>query len=237
MVTTKDAKVAPAASADGARMDALASRFKAARRLMGADASAAAKVLKEHGSLPFDQLALCSKPQDAFITTKMERTTLTLRQHYLPRHLNHGGIVFGGDILRTLERAATAAAVRLFAPGVTAVTTNVRALVFIRPILARQLMHVEATVVATWPACVCVMARASVNDPFTKSVLPCHSGVFFVTATDPSQLVQVHVEAPMHRDGDVIKCEDGIDEQAKTDFCIAMTVASDLDTNTSCGDF
>lgn len=253
MATSKDAKVPPIASVDE-EMDALAARYKLVRRMVAADEAAARGVVEKYGSLPYAQaldVAKCWQGR----TTLMERTTLMLRQQFLPRHINYAGIVFGGDILRTLERAATASAARLFPPHVPTVTRAVRALVFLRPVEPKQLMHVEATVVATWAACVCVMVRASVDDAFKRTLLPCHAGVFFVTAdsggeTEPacmSRNVNMHVGIPRagkHDGGESVAHCNG-DENANkrprfedashaTDFFIAMAVASDLDTDCLC---
>lgn len=224
-------------------MDALAARFKTTRRVIGFDGAGAKKVISEHGSKPLEQLVQLSNSDDV-ITMRMERTTVGLRQQFLPRNLNHAGIVFGGDILKTLERAATSAAGRVFGPHVRPLTQYVCALVFIRPVLSKQLMDVQATVVATWSSCACVMVRARVEDPFTKTVLPSHSGIFFVTADrnadsdddGSNRDVRVQVEHPRFEDGTSDKCDRVDDASRHGDFFIAMAAACDLDINTLCQD-
>lgn len=243
MVTSKDAEVARINRADSDDMDALAARFKTMRKLLELDAVSAKKVVAEHGSKAMEQLGQIPR-SDLGQTMRKERTTVRLRQQFLPRNLNYAGIVFGGDILKTLERAATTAAGRLFGPDARPYTQYVRQLVFIRPVLSKQLMDVRATVVATWSSCACVMVRANVEDPFSNTVLPCHSGVFFVTADrnsdsndgDSDRNVRVHVEYPLSEIGNSVKRARVDDTSQHKDFFIAMAVASDLDVNTLCED-
>jgi acyl-CoA hydrolase len=58
-----------------------------------------------------------SPPADPFEANRIRRvrlcdTAVELRKQYLPRHENFGGVVFGGDLMLTLEKAAVYAVVR-----------------------------------------------------------------------------------------------------------------------------
>lgn len=57
-----------------------------------------------NGHVPGDERPPAPPPTPSSVT--IDHTLVELRKQYLPRHENFGGIVFGGDLLMLLERAA-----------------------------------------------------------------------------------------------------------------------------------
>lgn len=212
----------------------LNARFKLNRRLITTeDATTVKQISEQLESTPLNQLNDVTIPRNV-PSVCINRTTITIKKQFMPRHLNFAGIVFGGDILQTLESAATTAAGRLLSTKGTPVTARIRSLIFIRPVKPKQLMIVQASVVASWSSTVCVMIRASVDDPFDKTILPSHAGVFFITNNFQNDQVDsndrvscgVRVRVDEGPDGN---SKDETQDQLIMDKAIAMAVASDID--------
>eukprot|EP00178_Gracilaria_changii_P021551 TRINITY_DN639_c0_g1_i2.p1 TRINITY_DN639_c0_g1~~TRINITY_DN639_c0_g1_i2.p1 ORF type:complete len:260 (+),score=39.35 TRINITY_DN639_c0_g1_i2:673-1452(+) len=131
-------------------------------------------------------------------------TQITIRKHFLPRHLNYGGVVFGGDILQTLENAALSCASRMQQKPMRVVA--VRSVSFVAAVQTRSMFHVVATAIACTRQTVIILIRAFIDQENNRfSLQPSHSGVFYVAAQDAKDIeVGVHVwgtadEDDLHR--------------------------------------
>lgn len=106
-------------------------------------------------------------------------TRIRIRKQFLPRNLNFGGVVFGGDILSSLDRLAVSCAARLL--NTACVTRRVRCLSFWKPVEPRIALQIDATAIATGPSVVCVLVRAVVDHRHDGiEMTPSHAGVFLV---------------------------------------------------------
>lgn len=188
-------------------------------------------------------------------------TRITVRKQFLPRHLNYAGVVFGGDILTTLDRVAVACASRL--THVPMATSRILSLTFKQPVQLRQALHVTACVVTSWrgqalaedqdqdrdrggdgdgshvsSAAAVVVVRTFVDDRHDGSAMKAgHAGVFLLTSLPSSGKSTVCTDAQSkqgHDNGMVVEAvpsPNDGDGKDATDFYAAMAMLQDIDPN------
>lgn len=144
-------------------------------------------VLRGHDSFPPSMSGhvadiyshLRDNAQHARCTVPASGTRIRIRKQFLPRNLNFRGVVFGGDILSSLDRVAVSCATRLL--NTACVTRRVRCLSFWKPIEPRIALQIDATAVATGPSVVCVFVQTLVDHRHDGvDMIPSHAGVFLV---------------------------------------------------------
>lgn len=112
----------------------------------------------------------------------IKATQLVTRKQFLPRHKNGAGIIFGGDILHSLDRAAVACASRL--TTCACFTKRIHSLSFLDAVLTHEALEIVATVVAVSEHEALVVVRAAVDKLHDGSLMqPSHLGVFCVAPT------------------------------------------------------
>lgn len=126
-------------------------------------------------------------------------TRIVVRKQYLPRHLNHSGVVFGGDILDTLDTVAVSCARRASLGTARFATVAIKGLSFLKPTELIKVLQVEAIVVASSQRFMAVVVRTFIDENHDgKEMLAAHAGVFHMVAISPDgqavDEVQVGVE-------------------------------------------
>eukprot|EP00737_Agarophyton_chilense_P001970 gb/GEZJ01002226.1/.p1 GENE.gb/GEZJ01002226.1/~~gb/GEZJ01002226.1/.p1 ORF type:complete len:324 (-),score=32.67 gb/GEZJ01002226.1/:1860-2831(-) len=152
------------------------------------------KQLRE-SSTPVKQLQLVEALQSLSFSRVMDvgQTEINIRKHFLPRNENHGGMVFGGDILETFESAALSCASRMQKTPMR--TVAVRSISFLAAVQNLSLLHVIAKVIACTRKTVVVLIRSFIDQESNRfSLQPSHYGVFYLRTQDSAEL-EVGVQA------------------------------------------
>lgn len=109
-----------------------------------------------------------------------EHTQITIRKQYLPRHRNFTGVIFGGDVLETLEKSALACVHRMQGGGDFR-TIGMRGVSFLKPVDVRVAVEVQATIVSCTEHVVTVMVNSFLDEEHDGSrMVPSHRGVFHI---------------------------------------------------------
>ena len=105
-----------------------------------------------------------------------------------PTHVNFGGKVHGGMMMKWMDQAGYACAVGW--SGAYCVTVSVGAIRFQKPILVGQIVHLHAQVVHTGISSIHVFVSADATDP--KTALQCetnHCMISFVATDETGKII------------------------------------------------
>jgi acyl-CoA hydrolase len=106
-----------------------------------------------------------------------------------PTHVNFGGKVHGGMMMKWMDQAGYACAVGW--SGAYCVTVSVGAIRFSRPILVGQLVHLKAQVVHTGQTSIHVFVSADATDPKTSAQRETnHCMISFVATDEAGHIIQ-----------------------------------------------
>jgi acyl-CoA thioesterase 11/acyl-coenzyme A thioesterase 9 len=109
-------------------------------------------------------------------------TEIEVRRQFLPRNLNQLGTIFGGDVLKWMDRVATYTA-RHFTRNQTMVTLAMNRIYFKQPIFSTDLVHMKARVVYVRHYTLEVEITTAIQR-MTGERVPSHSGYFTVLNYD-----------------------------------------------------
>lgn len=127
-------------------------------------------------------------------------TRVVVRKQYLPRHLNHGGVVFGGDILDTLDAVAMSCARRASLGTARFATVAIKGLSFLKPTELTKVLQVEAIVVASSQRFMAVVVRTFIDENHDgKELLAAHAGIFHMVAIGPDGQAVEEVEVGVEK--------------------------------------
>jgi len=116
-----------------------------------------------------------------------------------PTHVNFGGKVHGGMMMKWMDQAGYACAVGW--TGHYCVTVSVGAIRFRHPVLVGQLVHLHAQVVHTGKTSVHVFVSVDAMDPKTQLQRETnHCIITFVATNEVGQLVTVPTWQPVSQD-------------------------------------
>ncbi|KNC49007.1 ATP-binding Cassette superfamily protein [Thecamonas trahens ATCC 50062] len=114
----------------------------------------------------------------------MDAATMYFRKQFLPRSLNINKTIFGGDLLKWMERAARTTA-KAFARNPYVYTIAMSEMTFSVPIFLSDMVELEATPVYVRRHVVVIAVRINV-ERLDGTVLRSHSGSFTVATLDGS---------------------------------------------------
>lgn len=158
--------------------DELLGEFKAARKVMSQDDLRTLEGLADTRVSFSALLERCPSHK-----IRVADTRVVVRKQYLPRNLNYGGVIFGGDILETLDSVAANCARRASLGTARFVTVAIKGLSFLKPLESIKVLQVEAKVVASSARFMGVVVRTFVDEAHDgKEMLAAHTGVFHMVA-------------------------------------------------------
>ena len=114
----------------------------------------------------------------------LHKRTVEFRFLAEPTHVNFGGKVHGGMVMKWIDQAAYACAARW--SGLYCVTVSVGTIRFRRPILVGHLVELEAKVVHTGPSSMHIIIQVRYGDTQTQELPEINHGIIIFVALDES---------------------------------------------------
>lgn len=118
-------------------------------------------------------------------TVRASEAEVAFQKQYLPRHKNFSGMVFGGDLLETMERVATYCGRRFVRGAGTVHCVGIKYFNFIQPIEPMNLWCLRGRVAAVMGSVVYVEVSAAIDKEHNGiDLVPSNEGLFALQLTD-----------------------------------------------------
>lgn len=169
---------------DADQVGDLQRKYKFCRRLFQSkDISQLASTAKENGGYA-QMYNIC---HESMVESGL--TLIKVRKQYLPRNENLYKVVFGGDILITLETAAVTCANQMYGGCKRFYCIGMRSVGFLHAVPVIQALEVHAKVVGCSQHVVCVLVYSYVDRKHDGSDMAlCHHGVFHLASVSSKEM-------------------------------------------------